>query len=84
MSRVRLRSKLEAAEAVGGEPFAMAAARGRITAQLMKQALTSTTCSKPPNIIRLPSNGMGGLAGFVGSMRGSSIIFFMPASRVAL
>lgn len=31
MSRVRLRSKLEAAEAVGGEPFAMAAAhRGEV------------------------------------------------------
>jgi hypothetical protein len=27
---------------------------------------------------------MGGLPGVDGSMRGSSIIFFMPASRVAL
>jgi len=34
--------------------------------------------------MRLPSKGMGGLPGVDGSMRGSSIIFFMAASRVAL
>jgi hypothetical protein len=34
--------------------------------------------------MRLPSKGIGGLPVVDGSMRGSSIIFFMPASRVAL
>ncbi|MDT4879333.1 hypothetical protein FQZ97_1149950 [compost metagenome] len=34
--------------------------------------------------MRLPSKGMGRLPGVDGSMRGSSIIFFMAASRVAL
>jgi hypothetical protein len=48
------------------------------------QAFTSTTCSKPPKIMRLPSNGMGGLPGVEGSMRRSSTIFFMAPSRVAL
>ena len=47
-------------------------------------ALTSTTCSRPPKIMRLPSNGMGGLPSADGSIRGSLMIFFMPASRVAL
>jgi hypothetical protein len=48
------------------------------------QAYNSTTGSKPPKIIRLPSKGIGGLPRVQGSMPGSSIIFFMPASRVAL
>lgn len=39
---------------------------------------------EPPKIIRLPSNGMGEFPGFDGSMRGSSRIVFMAASRVAL
>ena len=34
--------------------------------------------------IRLPSNGMGGLPGKDGPMRGFCVIFFMAASRVAL
>ena len=39
-----------------------------------------TTGTKPPKIMRLPSKGIG----LFGSIRGSSIIFCMPASRVAL
>ena len=34
--------------------------------------------------MRFPSKGMGGLPDVDGSMRGSSMIFFMEASRVAL